>query len=70
MSEKDFYDEISLAEAAETMGKKAVKLGLLPSLTVHIFPDSWQFYLPNPADRDPLTPEEAYLQLKALVEHA
>ena len=70
MSEKDFYDEISLAEAAETMGKKAVKLGLIGSLTVRIFSDSWQFYLPNRASTEPLTPEEAYLQLKALLEHA
>ena len=68
MSEKDFYDEISLAEAAETMGKKAVKLGLIRSLTVRIFSDSWQFYLPNLVDTEPLTPEEAYLQLKALVD--
>ncbi|MDJ0707107.1 MAG: hypothetical protein QNJ46_27850 [Leptolyngbyaceae cyanobacterium MO_188.B28] len=70
MSEQNFYDEISLAEVAETMGKKAVKLGLIRSLTVRIFSDSWQFYLPNHADMEPLTPEEAYLQLKALVEHA
>ena len=70
MTESTFYDEISLAEAAETMGKQAVKLGLIRSLRVHIFPDSWQFYLSNFSNTDPLTPEEAYLQLKALVEHA
>ena len=70
MGDHNFYDEVSLAEAAETIGKKAVKLGLIRSLTVCIFSDSWQFYLPNRANPEPLTPEEAYLQLKALLEHA
>ena len=70
MGNYHFYDEISLAEAAETIGKKAVELGLIRSLTVRIFSDSWQFYIPNQQDAEPLTPEEAYLQLKALVEHA
>ena len=69
MGNYHFYDEISLAEAAETIGKRAVELGLIPSLTVRIFSDSWQFYVPNQQDSEPLTPEEAYLQLKALVEH-
>lgn len=68
MGDYNFYDEISLAEVAEKIGKQAVKLGLLPSLTVRIFSDSWQFYVPNQPDAEPLTPEEAYLQLKALVE--
>ncbi len=70
MGDHYFYDEISLAEVAETFGKQAVKLGLIRSLTVRIFSDSWQFYLQNPGDTEPLTPEEAYLHLKALVEHA
>ena len=68
MSQPSFHDEVSLAEAAEKLGKQAMKLGLIPSLTVHIFSDSWQFYVPNEQESELLTPEEAYLRFKKLVE--
>ncbi|WP_315874961.1 hypothetical protein [Chamaesiphon minutus] len=44
-----------------------MQLGLIPSFTVHHFPDSWQFYLPN-LNPELLTPEEAYLRLQRLIE--
>jgi hypothetical protein len=69
MSKYHFHDEITLAEQAEELGRKAIKLGLIPSFVVHHFPDSWQFYIPNENQSTALTPEEAYLQLKKLVEH-
>lgn len=68
MSERGFYDEISLAEEAEKLGKQAMKLNLIPSFVVHFFPDSWQFYIPSEDISEPLTPEEAYLYLKKLLE--
>ena len=68
MSDRQFHDETSLAEQAEDLGKRAMKLGLIPSFVVRHFPDSWQFYIPNENESAPLTPEEAYLQLKKLVE--
>jgi hypothetical protein len=68
MNEHQFRDEITLAERAEDLGRQALKLGLIPSFVVRHFPDSWQFYIPNETESDPLTPEEAYLQLKKLVD--
>jgi hypothetical protein len=68
MTNYPFNDEISLAEQAEALGKKALKLGLIPSFVVHHFPDSWQFYIPDDSKSQALTPEEAYLQLKNIVE--
>ena len=44
-----------------------MKLGLIPSFTVHHFLDSWQFYIPD-LNSQLLTPEEAYLQLKHLIQ--
>ena len=70
MSKSPFHNEISLAEAAEKLGKQAVQSGLISSLTVHIFSDSWQFYIPNEKDSELLTPEEAYLRFKKLVEQS
>ncbi len=67
MSQYTFHDEISLAVQAEELGREAMKLGLIPSFTVHHFPDTWIFYIPEPKKSDPLTPEEAYLKLKKLV---
>jgi len=67
MSQYTFHDEISLAEQAEDLGREAMKLGLIPSFTVHHFPDSWIFYIPEQTTSDPLTPEEAYLKLKKLI---
>ena len=70
MTNYKFHDEVSLAETAEKLGKEAMKLGLIPSFVVRFFPDSSQFYIPNEHESEPLTPEEAYLQLKKLVEGA
>lgn len=70
MSNPSFHDQISLAEQAEKLGKQAMKLGLIPSLTVHIFSDAWQFYVPNKEESELLTPEEAYLRFKKLVEES
>lgn len=70
MTKYQFHDEISLAETAEELGKKAMLLGLIPSFVVRFFPDSRQFYIPNENESEPLTPEEAYLRLKKLVEEA
>ncbi|MDF5709599.1 MAG: hypothetical protein PUP90_18540 [Nostoc sp. S4] len=68
MNQHSFHDEISLAEKAEEFGTRAMKLGLIPSFVVHHFPDSWEFYIPDQKSSVPLTPEEAYLKLKKLVE--
>lgn len=68
MSEPEFHDQLGLEEKAEQLGKQAMKLGLIPSFVVHYFPDSWVFYIPNENQSDPLTPEQAYLRLKKLVE--
>ena len=70
MNEHHFRDEITLAEEAEELGRRAMKLGLISSFVVRHFPDSWQFYIPNETESAALTPEEAYLQLKKLVDTA
>lgn len=70
MSKYQFHDELSLGEAAEELGKKAMELKLIPSFVVRHFPDSKQFYIPNENNSEPLTPEEAYLKFKKLVEQA
>ena len=65
-----FHDTITLAEEAEKLGKRAIQLGLISSLTVHVFPDCWQFSLDNGnvQQAEILTPQEAYLRFKKLVE--
>ncbi|KAB8319542.1 hypothetical protein SD81_011950 [Tolypothrix campylonemoides VB511288] len=68
MSNYEFHDQLSLEAKAEQLGKQAMALGLIPSFVVHYFPDSWIFYIPNEKQSEPLTPEEAYLYLKKLVE--
>jgi hypothetical protein len=45
-------------------------LGLIPSFVVRYFPDNRQYYIPNEKESEPLTPEEAYMQLKKLVEQS
>lgn len=70
MSKYQFHDEASLAETAEALGKKAMELGLIPSFTIRYFPDNRQFYIPNENESQPLTPEEAYMRLKKLVEQS
>ncbi|MBD2164115.1 hypothetical protein H6G64_12250 [Calothrix sp. FACHB-156] len=65
-----FHDEASLSERAEEFGKKALELGLIPSFVVRYFVDSRQFYIPDENHSEPLTPEEAYMRLKKIVEQA
>jgi hypothetical protein len=65
-----FHDEYTLAETAEELGKKALHLGLIPSFLVRHFPDSRQYYIPNEEESEPLTPEQAYLRFKKLVEES
>ena len=67
MKNVPFHDEITLAEQTELLAKQAMQLGLIPSFAVHHFPDSWQFYIPD-FKSEPLTPEEAYLQLQRLIQ--
>ncbi|MBW4605537.1 MAG: hypothetical protein KME29_39800 [Calothrix sp. FI2-JRJ7] len=70
MSQYKFHDEYTLAEVADELGKQALKLGLIPSFVVRYFSDSRQYYIPNETDSEPLTPEQAYMRLKAMVEKA
>lgn len=65
-----FHDEFTLAENAQKLGYKALKLGLIPSFVVRHFSDTRQFYIPNEKESEPLTPEEAYLRLRKLVEQS
>ena len=67
MNDTSFHDEIALAAQAEGLAKQAMKLGLIPSFTVHHFPDRWQFYIPD-FNSKLLTPAAAYLQLKHLIQ--
>ena len=70
MNKSQFYDEFTLSETAVKLGKKALDLKLISSFVVRYFPDSQQFYIPDENQGDPLTPEEAYLRLKKLVEQS
>ncbi|MDJ0650269.1 MAG: hypothetical protein QNJ60_16370 [Xenococcaceae cyanobacterium MO_188.B19] len=67
-SKYPFHDVLTLGEAAERLGKRAMKLGLISNLTVHLFPDCWQFSLTNGQTSELLTPEEAYLRFKQLLQ--
>jgi hypothetical protein len=64
-----FHDELSLANTAEALAKEALQLGLIPSFVVRHFRDSNQFYIPD-EHHEPLTPEEAYMQLKRLIDQS
>lgn len=70
MTKAPFYDEFTLTETAAKLGKQAMDLGLIPSFVVRYFPDSQQFYIPNESQSPALTPEQAYLRLKKLVEQS
>ena len=70
MKTAPFHDEFTLSETAAKLGKKAMDLGLIPSFVVRYFTDSQQFYIPDEKQSNPLTPEQAYLRLKKLVEQA
>lgn len=67
MNDRPFSDEMSLAETAEKLGKKAIAQGLLPSFVVRHYPETKQFFIPD-FDTTPLTPEQAYMQLKRLLD--
>lgn len=69
MSEYKIHDEYTLAEAADELGEKAMELGLIPSFVVRHFPDSRQYYIPD-ENSEALTPEQAYMHLKRMVEGA
>ncbi|MBU7586501.1 MAG: hypothetical protein KAF91_27170 [Nostoc sp. TH1S01] len=64
----EFHDEYTLAETADKLGQKALKLNLIPSFVVRYFADSRQYYIPNEKESQPLTPEQAYMHFKKLVE--
>ncbi len=70
MRDHPYYDQLSLEEKAVEFGKRAMELGLIPSFVVRYYPDVWEFYIPNEKQSDSLTPEEAYHQLKRLVEQS
>ncbi len=67
MTQQPFHDQLSLEEKAAQLGRQAMDSGLIPSFVVHYFPDSWVFYIPT-MDSQPLTPEEAYLHLKKMLQ--
>lgn len=64
-----YYDELSLSDAAEALGKEALQLGLIHSFVVRHFADNSQFYIPD-EHQEPLTPEQAYMQLKTLIQRS
>jgi hypothetical protein len=70
MTKAPFHDEFTLTETAAKLGKKAMDLGLIPSFVVRYYTDSQQFYIPDENQSEPLTPEQAYLRLKKLVEQS
>lgn len=65
----EFHDEMTLADRAIDLGEQAMSLGLIPSFVVRHFPDSRQFYISD-IETEPLTPEQAYLKLKQMVEQS
>ena len=70
MSKSSFHNLLTLEEEAEKLGKRAMELGLISNFSLHFFPDCWQFSLPNEQESELLTPEEAYLRFKKLVEQS
>ena len=69
MNHAQFTDEITLAARAKKLEETALMMGLIPSFVVRHFPDNWEFYIPDETAQQ-LTPEEAYFQLKRLVDSA
>lgn len=68
MNQIKFKNQAALSEEAEKLGKKAIQLGLISNFAIRFFADAWQFELPDENVLEPLTPEEAYLYFKKLVE--
>ena len=70
MSTAKFHDGNSLADTTDELGKQALKLGLIPSFTVRFYADSREYFIAHDDKSEALTPEEAYLYFKKLVEKA
>lgn len=70
MTKAQFHDEFTLTETTAKLGKKALDLGLIHSFVVRYYQDSQQFYIPDEKTSNLLTPEQAYLRLKKLVEES
>ncbi|BAY69019.1 hypothetical protein ACN23B_17020 [Anabaena sp. FACHB-709] len=68
MAAYEFHDEYTLAETADKLGKKALQLNLIPSFVVRYFADSRQYYIPDEIKSESLTPEEAYMRFRKLLE--
>lgn len=68
-SKPPFHDASSLADSAQELGEQAMQMDLIPSFVVRYFPDSRQFYIPD-EQQHPLTPEQAYMQFKRILEQA
>ena len=65
-----FHNLLTLAKTSEKLRKRTLELGLISSLTIHLFPDCWQFSLTYGQKLNLLTPEATYLRFKKLVEQA
>ncbi|MBD2344636.1 hypothetical protein [Anabaena subtropica] len=64
----EFHNEYTLAETADKLGKKALQLNLIHSFVVRYFADNRQYYIPNEIESEALTPEEAYMLFRQLIE--
>lgn len=70
MGVPEFRHQSPLTEEATDLGKQAMASELIPSFVVRYFPDSSQFFIPNEQESKPLTPEQAYLRFKKLIEES
>jgi hypothetical protein len=68
MDDHSFSNRLTLEARAEELAKQAMQQGLISSFAIHYFPDNWTFFIPSDNQSQPLTPEEAYLNLKKLVQ--
>lgn len=68
MSTPQSNKDIDYPTKVQELGKRAVERGLIPDFVVRSLPDGTnQFYIPNEKEGSPLSAEEAYSQLKALL---
>jgi hypothetical protein len=70
MSQNWFAEDNSLSDAVEELAETTVSLGVISSFMVSYQGQQRQFYLPHLSNAEPLTPEQAYLQLKQLMEES
>lgn len=61
-----FYNQMSLIETAQRLGRRVIALGLIPGFTVQHFADDTLFSVVDYPKL--LTPEEAYLCFQMLIE--